>query len=437
MALRDWEQFGSDILNSIGTAIDTGDFTNLNNTVSDKVNQVLDGISGQRRYDNYGYQNQYGYQNTQQGYGNTNTYGGQNQTGRNAAYNGNTQQGYNNRNYAYANRQQVQDRFASGWGRLAWGIVLLCLGGILTLIFFIALLGLLLFPVAPPSDILTMVFSTAISVAIAGAGWGMIAGFRRIKSYVRVIGSHEYYEVQRLAQQTNYKPKLVQRDLYRMIRRRWFRQGCLDETGNCLILTDRAYQQYTQMIEQTRRQRQEEEARQQEEKRKAEAERMAKQRQADEEKQSQDERYAKLPPEVRQIILTGNDYIRQVHALNDQIPGEEVSGKISRMELLLDRIFGRVEEHPESAGDVRRLLDYYLPMTLKLLTAYRDMDAQPVQPANIVSSKQEIEKTLDTLNTAFEKLLDDLFMDTAWDLSSDISVLNTLLAQDGLTQPLS
>ena len=57
-----------------------------------------------------------------------------------------------------------------------------------------------------------------------------------------------------------------------------------------------------------------------------------------------------------------------------------------------------------------------------------------MQGENIISSKQEIEKTLDTLNTAFEKLLDELFQDTAWDLSSDISVLNTMLAQEVLTE---
>ena len=45
---------------------------------------------------------------------------------------------------------------------------------------------------------------------------------------------------------------------------------------------------------------------------------------------------------------------------------------------------------------------------------------------------KEIEATLDTLNTAFEKLLDSLFQEKAWDISSDISVLNTMLAQEGL-----
>ena len=104
------------------------------------------------------------------------------------------------------------------------------------------------------------------------------------------------------------------------------------------------------------------------------------------------------------------------------------------MELLIDKIFDRVERNPESVGDIRRLMDYYLPTTVKLLEAYQELDKQPVQGENILSSKSEIEGTLDTLNTAFEKLLDDLFQDTAWDVSSDISVLRTMLAQEGLAK---
>ena len=126
--------------------------------------------------------------------------------------------------------------------------------------------------------------------------------------------------------------------------------------------------------------------------------------------------------------------VRAIKAANDAIPGEEISEKIARMEMLVDRIFDRVEQKPDTVSDIRKLMDYYLPMTMKLLQAYEDLDAQPVQGENIISSKIEIEKTIDTLNVAFEKLLDDLFQDTAWDVSSAISVLNTMLAQEGLTE---
>ena len=106
----------------------------------------------------------------------------------------------------------------------------------------------------------------------------------------------------------------------------------------------------------------------------------------------------------------------------------------NKKEMIVERIFNRTEQHPEVIPDLKKMMDYYLPMTVKLLNAYADMDAQPVQGETILSSKREIEETLDTLNLAFEKLLDELFQDTALDVSSDITVLKTLLAQEGLTE---
>ena len=58
----------------------------------------------------------------------------------------------------------------------------------------------------------------------------------------------------------------------------------------------------------------------------------------------------------------------------------------------------------------------------------------PLKSIDDEKVKKEIEDTLDTINQAFEKLLDSFFKDTAWDISSDISVLQTMLAQEGLTK---
>ena len=215
-----------------------------------------------------------------------------------------------------------------------------------------------------------------------------------------------------LAQKTGRSVKSVVKDLKKMIRKGWFRQGHLDDQGTCLMVSDEAYRQYTGLMERMRREKAEQEA----------AAEKARQE------------YSKLSPEIQKIVRTGDEYVRKIREANDAIPGEEISAKISRMETLVDRIFDRVEQNPESVDDIRKLMEYYLPTTIKLLEAYEDLDSQPVQGENIISSKKEIEKTLDTLNTAFEKLLDDLFQDTAWDVSSDISVLNMMLAQEGLTE---
>lgn len=83
--------------------------------------------------------------------------------------------------------------------------------------------------------------------------------------------------------------------------------------------------------------------------------------------------------------------------------------------------------------ETRKFIEYYMPTTLKLVNAYKEFDAQPIQGDNIIKSKKEIESTLDTINEAFVNLFDSLFEDVAMDISTDISVLQTMLAQEGLT----
>ena len=79
-------------------------------------------------------------------------------------------------------------------------------------------------------------------------------------------------------------------------------------------------------------------------------------------------------------------------------------------------------------------MSYYLPTTLKLVHVYCELEKQPVKGDNITNAKADIEKTMDTINVAFENLLDDMFEETAMDVSTDISVLKTMLAQEGLTE---
>ena len=262
---------------------------------------------------------------------------------------------------------------------------------------------------------------TAAGVWIFCKGKGMRGRAKRFRRYVEALRGRAYCNISDIAERTGEKPKRIVKDLRRMIADRWFLQGHLDEQDACLIVTDAAYDEYRR-IRQLR-----------EEQRQAEAERQqARARQQAEEKREQEN--AGYAPEVQRVIEKGRWYVNKIRECNDAIPGEEISRKIDRIELLVRRIFERVEADPEAVDDIRKLMEYYLPTTVKLLEAYEQLDAQPEAGENIRQAKEEIEKTLDTLNTAFEKLLDSLFEDVAWDISSDISVLETMLAQEGLTE---
>ena len=139
-----------------------------------------------------------------------------------------------------------------------------------------------------------------------------------------------------------------------------------------------------------------------------------------------------LPEDAREILKEGQAYILKVREYNDKIPDTEVmSDKLYQLENIMKRIFNQVRSVPSSSRELRRFMNYYLPTTDKLLGAY--IDAQKAGDGeNSKKTRLEIEKALDMINSAFEQLLDRMFETRAWDVSSDISVMQTMMAQDGL-----
>lgn len=245
---------------------------------------------------------------------------------------------------------------------------------------------------------------------LLGGGIRSLGKVSRYKVYLKTLGQKTHVTLEKLARSVGKPVKFVRKELHGMIDQGLFLEGHLDNEEQSLITSDETYQHYEQ----------------------SRLEMEARRREAAAAPKKADD--APADPKVQEVLDRGNAYLRDIRRCNDEIPGEEISAKISRMEAIVQRIFERAETHPEIIPDLKKLMDYYLPMTVKLLNAYADMDRQPVQGQTIQSSKQEIDATLDTLNLAFEKLLDSVFQDTAMDVSSDISVLHTLLAQEGLTE---
>ncbi len=375
---KDWRELGDSLEDIIENAVRKGNFGHLN----DKISGMVDASIGKLRR----------------------------AAGWDAVAGGNmNSQGKSSENpqLYFADRQV---RLQGVVGKFVGGLLLVPLGLILLLVmtarFVIGEGGGVEF-LLPAAVLIASAF-----VLVNGAEQLKLSG--RFKHYVQALGGKDFMDVKDLSRLTGRTQPVALKEIKRMLAKGWFLQGHLDSTENCLMVTDKIYNQYLATLSNVRQQ--------EEERARREA---ASQRK---------DRKAPLSPEAQAVIDEGRQYIRRIRESNDRLPGVEVSEKMDRMEQLVEKIFQQVELHPENIGDLRRLMEYYLPMAIKLLDAYEELDRQPVQGENIGGSKEEIMKVLDTLNIAFEKLLDNLFQDSSMDLSADISVLQTMLAQDGLTK---
>lgn len=263
--------------------------------------------------------------------------------------------------------------------------------------------------------------SVAAPFIAAGALFGgalVFAGTRKIRlagvfeRYRNVIGLRELCSVKELAQRGSESVADVQKNVRKMLAKGMFKQATLDEASGLLLMTSEASESHERELAEARR-----------------AERQQALVQSASSKES-----APLTAEQQKLLDRGKAFIELIREGNEAIPDEEISRTLDRIEHVVSAILDAAAENPELIDDLDRLLDYYLPTTVKLLDAYDRLEEEPIQGENISSSRSEIEHTLEVLHSAFEKLFDDTYQDLSLDVSADISVLHAMLAQEGLTE---
>lgn len=269
-----------------------------------------------------------------------------------------------------------------------------------------------------PDLLIDLVFMVGFAGMI-GVGIGKRNRLKRADRYADLCGSKMYGDIEKLARGTGRSVRYVRRDIKKMLRAGIFPEGHLDEQKTCFMLSDTVYRQYLE-VERSRKIREEEEKGSLPPEQKAEGEKPE----------------PSPENELNAMIAEGMECIRRVKELNENIEGEVISGKLFRLENLLKEIFDSVREHPEQRHRMRKPMDYYLPTTLKLVEAYEEFDGLSVPGEEILQAKAEIEKTLDIINEAFTELLNNLFQDTVFDVTTDAQVLKSMLAREGLAKEM-
>ena len=127
--------------------------------------------------------------------------------------------------------------------------------------------------------------------------------------------------------------------------------------------------------------------------------------------------------------------LSELRRLDEAIEDEKLSAQIVHLETVTGKIFDLVAEDRDKLPQIRRFLNYYLPTTLKLLNAYDRMGQAGVEGDNVAGTMGRVEEMLGRVVRAFDQQLDALFAHEALDISADITVLEQMLAQEGLGGP--
>lgn len=412
MDKKNFSSIGNEIKDSVKKAVNTRDFNQLNKDIGNTINNTLDDIKSSIGYNHNNSKNR-------KQWDNKDIYN-ERYKDRHYRYNHHSNKPPHEENQVYDNQNVTNHmQFVKPVGRIS-GILFTVFGSIGLGLFGIAIIVMAILGYTLDNSLYFTILKGlaplfVVSMFLTGKGGAIRKRLKRFKKYIKYTKDKNYCMIKELSNYTGLKKRFIIKDLRRMISLGMFPEGHLDDQKTCFMLNNESYDQYLKLQEKMKTEKLEEEQ---------QARQKTKETNNDEIKDS----------ELKKSIEEGKLYIRQIREAKNVISGIEINKKLSQLENVTSKIFDYVESHPEKLSDIQKFMDYYLPTTAKLLNAYKELDMQSSQGENICSAKMEIENTLDTINLAFENLLDSLFQDVAMDVATDISVLNTMLKQEGLTE---
>lgn len=136
-------------------------------------------------------------------------------------------------------------------------------------------------------------------------------------------------------------------------------------------------------------------------------------------------------------VKEGRESLKELANIREMITSQNTKDNLASIEATVNKVLDAIQDDPKKAPRVRRLMNYYLPTLIKLADYYEKLEEQGESGENITGSMARIAQNLITLDSALKKQLDLLYESDAVDISTDITVMENMLAQEGLSGGMS
>ena len=117
-----------------------------------------------------------------------------------------------------------------------------------------------------------------------------------------------------------------------------------------------------------------------------------------------------------------------------KIENIELRKSLNEINTTVTKIINTIEKNPEKEKKLKNFFDYYLPVTVKLVDRYDEIENQRINSKEEKSFNLTTENTIKEINDVFKQFLNILYQSDMNDTDVEIKVLNSMLKADGLSK---
>lgn len=138
--------------------------------------------------------------------------------------------------------------------------------------------------------------------------------------------------------------------------------------------------------------------------------------------------------------LSNEEILEKISVLNKmllslapKIDKIELQNDIKEINKIIEKIVKTLKKKKSKIKNINNFTTYYLPVTLKILIKYDEVENLKLNTENSIEFMNTVEEKIKMIKTSFQKQLESLYVDDFDDVEAELNVLETMLKSDGYT----
>lgn len=130
-------------------------------------------------------------------------------------------------------------------------------------------------------------------------------------------------------------------------------------------------------------------------------------------------------------VTEGRRKLSKLRASTDRIQDRSIQIKAGNICVLTEKVLDTIEKDPKDLKPARSFLHYYLDTAMNILHRYNDIAGREVRSKDVEAVLRKVDRTLETLEQAFEMQLAKLMENDVMDLDTELTVLEKTIEMEG------
>lgn len=121
----------------------------------------------------------------------------------------------------------------------------------------------------------------------------------------------------------------------------------------------------------------------------------------------------------------------KIYAMINKVEPKELQDNIKELHDTATKIIDTISKNPNKLSKATSFFDYYLPVTLRILVKYDDIENQELDDKQTVAFMKKTEEMIAKIEKAFKVQLANLYQSDILDTDAEIKVFEQMLNSEG------